>query len=139
MAILCDRFRSLSLQHSHVPRGSHSRNGDARRLYSQAQTELFQLAQAIVQIADPAVQAELEAARLELVAQIRLHVKAPTGPRVEPQRSARLLAWQDFQITPELTADPAIAYNAVLKPALNRLKAALRAQWSVLNRNIRGA
>jgi hypothetical protein len=139
LAILCDRFRNLSLQYRHVPRGSHSRDADARRHYAQAQTELFQLAQAICKVAEPAVQSELEAARLDLVEQIRLHVKTPVGPCVLPHVRSKLLAWSDYQITPELTSDPSIAYNAVLKPALARLKAALRAQWAVLNRVVRGS
>jgi hypothetical protein len=130
LAILCDRFHALSKQYGHAPRGRTT--PEVRRLYNHAQTELFQLAQAICKIANPEIQANLEVARSEIMEQVRVHVKVATGARVVSERPIRAVAWYDFQITPEISFDPNITGNAVLRDELKRLKAALRAQYGVL-------
>jgi hypothetical protein len=135
LAILCARFQELTKHFSHLPR--NNRDATRRRLYVQAQEELFRLAQAICELADPAVQARLEEVREEAMAQVRLHVRVPTGARVVTERPRRPLSWVDFQITPEITVDPHIAGSAVLSPILKRLKLALRAQWAILDRTLR--
>jgi len=44
--------------------------------------------------------------------------------------------WQDAHLTPELSIDPTITGNAVVRRDVERLKAALRAQFATLRKLI---
>jgi hypothetical protein len=98
---------------------------------------MFNLAQMICMLTKPDIQLELDAVRREIIEQIRLNIKVPTGARVETKRiPAGHLLWSEYQLTPELTVDPNITGNAVLFPLLTRLKALLRAQAGCVNTRV---
>lgn len=126
------RFRELRGKHGHLSR--QDRSEYAIRCFHVAQVELFNLAQMICMLVDPPIQLELDAVRREIMEQIELNIKVPTGARVETKRiyTSRLL-WSEFQLTPEIAVDPTIAGNAVLFPLLKRLKVLLRAQCGRVN------
>ena len=132
LAIAVERFTELSRHFAHPP-GRHG-TPEQRRHYTQAQLELWNLAQTICGMLNPQVQSELDSARRELVSQLSRCVRTPvTGALVIPCKRTRPLYWRDIQITPEITLDPDLSGLAVLRPDLKRLKLALRAQNTVLD------
>jgi hypothetical protein len=125
------RFRELRQRHGHLPR---NRTADMAHQFHAAQVEMFNLAQVICMLVDPAIQLELDATRREIMEQIELNIKVPTGARVETKRiTSGHLIWSEFQLTPEIAVDPTITGNAVLFPFLRRLRALLRAQVGLVN------
>ena len=107
-------------------------------MYEQAQVEMFYLAQAICSQVDPALQQELDSVRREIVEQLNLHIKVPTGARIVTKKVRSSIAWSDYQLTPEMMVDPTITGNAILYPLLKKLKALLRTQVSTVTRQIHG-
>jgi hypothetical protein len=86
----------------------------------------------------PAVQLELDSARRDLVAQLQRCVRTSvTGAVVHTLRLRRPPTWQDAHLTPELSIDPGITGNAVVRADVERLKAALREQAAVLRPLVR--
>ena len=130
LAILLERFSYLSARYTHPP--GRNASEDARRHFNTAQRELFNLAQAICAILNPEVQLRLDLLREEIMAQLSLELRAPTGAAVVRRKHPRPILWWEFQITPEVTHDPTIVGNAVLRPYVNKLKQALRDQAAVL-------
>jgi len=104
------------------------------RHFEAAQVEMFNLAQLICEIAAPATQYRLEEVRREIIEQIHLAIKVPTGARVVTKRIPNdTLTWSEFQLTPEIAVDPSITNNAVLFPLLHELKHLLRTQCGLVN------
>jgi hypothetical protein len=133
------RFRELHQQHGHLPRSSRHRTPDMLRQFHAAQCEMFHLAQVISMLVDPKTQLELDNVRREIMEQIELNIKVPTGARVETkQLGTGQLIWSEFQLTPEIAVDPTITGNAVLWPLLRRLKALLRTQRGLVNTRVYG-
>lgn len=132
LSSLITRFRELRSRHSHMP--LHGRTPETRRQFQLAQTEMFNIAQAICGLAQPRLQRALDDVRREIMEQITLGIKAPTGARVvAKQLRFTSVIWSEFQITPEVAQDPSINDNAVLLPLLRRLKPLLRAQCGLIN------
>lgn len=131
------RFRELRGKWGHLP--VRGRTPEIKRLFNAAQVEMFYLAQVICDSLDPAIQHALDETRREIVEQIELGIKVPTGARVVTKRIANgNFIWSEFQITPELAVDPSITGNAVLHPLLKKLRALLRAQVATVNGAIYG-
>jgi hypothetical protein len=125
------RFKELRQTHGHLPR---NRTVDMVHQFHAAQVEMFNLAQVICMLTEPGIQLELDATRREIIEQIELNIKVPTGARVVTKRIASgHLLWSEFQLTPEIAVDPTITGNAVLFPYLRKLKALLRAQCGLVN------
>lgn len=125
------RFKELSALYYRLP----GKNTSPEKLahYNHAQLELFNLAQTIVALRDPCVQFRVDTARRAIVAQLELHFKTgATGAALVRVRRPRRWCWRDAEITPEISFDPSLSGNAVLKPALKELKLALKAQAAVL-------
>jgi len=128
---LLDRFYHLTRRYAHPP--GRNASADARRHFDQAQIELFHLAQAICALLNPEVQLRLDLLREEIMAQLRLELRTcATGAFVVRRKHPRPVLWWEYQITPELTHDPTIVGNAVLRPYVSRLKTALRDQAAVI-------
>jgi len=128
------RFRDLWVHHGHLPR---NRTPDMTRQFQAAQEEMFQLAQLICSLCAPDIQAQLDATRREIIEQINIGIKAPTGARVTTKRvNHAAVVWSEIQITPEIQVDPTITNNAVLFPLLRRLKALLRIQVGLVNTKV---
>jgi len=126
------RFRELRGKHGHLPR--NGRTPEVIRHFHAAQVEMFNIAQLICFLVGPEVQLELDATRREIIEQIELNIKVPTGARVVTKRIPMgHLLWSEFQLTPEISVDPNITGNAVLFPLLKKLKGLLRAQCSLVN------
>jgi|SRR5215467_2890008 len=124
---LLNTFYTLSKRNAHPP--GRNASADARRHFDQAQIDLFQLAQAICAIVAPDIQLRLDLLREEIMAQLRLELRtSATGAQVVRRKHPRPVLWWEYQLTPELSHDPYIAGNAVLRPYVTRLKEALRAQ-----------
>lgn len=131
------RFRELRQHHGHLPR--RHKTDDMVRQFHAAQVEMFNLAQVICMLVAPATQLELDAIRREIMEQIELNIKVPTGARVVTRRiPTGHLLWSEYQLTPEITVDPSITGNAVLFPLLQRLKVLLRAQVGLVNTRVYG-
>jgi hypothetical protein len=127
------RFRALSNEFYRVP--GRLATAEKRRLYHQAQIELFGLVQAICAQTDPALQLRLDSLRREIVAQLACDLKTQaTGAYSVSTLPRRALSWRDFQITPEIAIDSRLAGNAVLRSTVKKLKEALRDQAGVLRR-----
>lgn len=100
---------------------------------------MFNIAQMICSLVDPGLQLDLDTCRREIIQQIELNIKVPTGARVVTRRITNSnLIWSEFQLTPEISVDPGITGNAVLFPFLRRLKALLRAQVGLVNTKVYG-
>lgn len=126
------RFRELRAQFGHLPR--QRRTPEVVERFRMAQVEMFNLAQVICTLSEPALQLELDAIRREIMEQIELNIKVPTGARVVTKRiNTASLLWYEFQLTPEIATDPTITGNAVLYPLLRKLKGLLRAQAGLIN------
>jgi len=129
------RFKELRGRHGHLSR--QDRSEYAVRCFHTAQVEMYQLAQVICMLLTPAIQIELDEVRREIMEQIDLKIKVPTGARVTTKRIPKSsLLWSEFQITPEISVDPTITGNMVLRPLLKRLKGLLRAQCSTVNARV---
>lgn len=125
------RFKDLSRAYAHSP-GRHG-SPEARRLYYQAQLELWRLAQLIVGVTHPDIQLALDTVRRSISAQLSCALKTPvTGASVRTSKIYRPLHWQDYQLTPELSIDPTIGGSAVLRQDLKKLKELLRSQSTAL-------
>lgn len=132
LEISIGRFRALRQHYGHLPR--QRRTLELIEQYRMAQVEMFHLAQVICSLVDPTLQLELDTIRREIMQQIDLHIKVPTGARVVTKRTTPgQLTWSEYQITPEISVDPTITGNAVLFPLLRRLRVALRAQVGLVN------
>lgn len=126
------RFRGLRQNYAHLPR--QRRTPERIEQFRMAQVEMFNLAQVICTLIDPQLQLRLDTVRREIMQQIDLNIKVPTGARVETKRTTLShLVWYEYQLTPEIAVDPTITGNAVLFPLLRRLKACLRAQVGLVN------
>jgi hypothetical protein len=131
LAILLDRFLYLSARFTHPP--GRNATDVARAHFDQAQRELFNLAQAICALANPTVQRKLDLLREEIMVQLGLELRTrATGASIMRRSHPRPILWWEYQITPELSHDPTIVGNAVLKPYVKKLKEALRAQAAVI-------
>lgn len=111
---LITRFRELESLYHH----GHQDNAS----WNEAHRELFQLAQAIVSQQAPQLQAELTAARRDVMIYITRH-EPPifnTDHMMAPLKAFRF-RWSDIQITPELFLDPYIKGVRVPKPVANKL------------------
>ena len=83
------------------------------------------------------MQSELDSARRDLVAQLQKCIRTPvTGAAMGTVKLRRPPTWQDAHLTPELSIDPTITGNAVVRRDVERLKAALRAQFATLRKLI---
>jgi hypothetical protein len=131
LAILLDRFIFLSARYTHPP--GRNATDVARAHFDQAQRELFNLAQAICAIVNPAVQHRLDLLREEIMAQLGLELRTrATGASIMRRKHPRPILWWEYQITPELAHDPTIVGNAVLRPYVKKLKDALREQAAII-------
>ena len=129
------RFKELRGRHGHLSR--QDRSAHAVRCFQAAQVELYQLAQVICMLLTPAIQIELDEVRREIMEQLDLRIKTPVGARVVTKRIPKSnLLWSEFQITPEISVDPTITGNMVLRPLLQKLKGLLRAQCSTVNARV---
>lgn len=116
-------YHELFSQYGHAPR----RGGDDPRFIA-AQRQLWLLAQAICQLTHPQIQAELDAARRDAIAQIRLHVENASPVVVSPRRRQRPITWADIQLTPELSVDPTTVGACVTVDVAKRLTRAHKEQ-----------
>jgi hypothetical protein len=123
---LVSRYLDLYRQFGHAPR-----RGD-RPTFNKAQRELWQLAQAICTLAHPKIQAELDAARRDVMAQVRLHIENIGPVVVRPKHHSRPVTWAEFQLTPELSMDMNITGASVTKDVARRLREAHRQQISAI-------
>ena len=119
------RYLELSAQYAHCPRRPHD-----RPLYDEAQRELWALAQAICQLTNPKIQIELDAARRDVMAQVRLHIENVGPVVVRPARKPRPMGWAEFQLTPELATDLTITGATVTLDVAKRLREAHKQQVS---------
>jgi hypothetical protein len=132
LAIAVARFKYLSRQFYHLP--SRNASDEHKRLHLVAQQELWNLAQAICGQVQPLVQRRLDDVRRVLVTQLHIgvHNGILTGAGVVTTIAKRPFSWHEVQLTPELMHDPALSGLAVLPEDVKKLKAAMRAQGSVL-------
>lgn len=121
------RYRELSACYGHAPRRAAERPA-----YDNAQRELWALAQAICQLTQPTIQAELDAARRDAIAQIRLHVERVSPVAVYPRPRQRPVPWTEFQLTPELSVDPSTTGACVTTDVARRLHRAHKLQVSIV-------
>jgi hypothetical protein len=132
LEVSISRFRALRQRYGHLPR--QRRTPESIEQFRMAQVEMFHLAQVICGLVNPALQLELDTTRREIMQQIDLNIKVPTGARVVTKRTTPgQLTWYEYQITPEISVDPTITGNAVLFPLLRRLRVALRTQVGLVN------
>lgn len=130
MAILVARFHELDQRFKHPGRRD---SAEQRRLYSLAQTELFNIVQALVGLAHSCVQRDLTKTRQEIVAQLHAHLKSSATGAAMRQLPQRIpLRWYEIQLSPEITIDPSLLGNAVLPEDLKKLKQQLRAQHALI-------
>ena len=117
------RYRELTARYAHAPRLRAD-----RPLYENAQRELWQLAQAICHMSAPNLQRELDAARRDAVAQIRLHLENVGPIVIRPSPRDRPRSWAEFQLTPELSYDAATSGATITTDVARRLIRAHKAQ-----------
>jgi len=130
LAILVARFHELDRQFKHPGRRD---SADQRRLYNVAQTELFNIVQALVGLAHSCVQRQLTEIRREMVAQLRAGFKTGvTGAQANVVHTAPL-RWYEVQITPEITISREYVGNAILAEDLRKLRQAMRNQQALLD------
>ena len=116
-------FNDLSARFAHAPR-----RGCDRPLYELAQRELWQLAQAICHMSAPKLQHELDLARRDVVAQIRLHIENVGPVVVRPAARDRPRSWAEYHITPEISYDPSTNGATITTDVARRLLRAHKAQ-----------
>jgi hypothetical protein len=124
---ILQRYFELHSRFGHSPR-----RGD-RSQFREAQRELWALAQAICKITHPKIQAELEAAQRDAIAQIRLHVEHAGPAVVHPRRRQRPILWSDYELTPEFSLDPTTTGACVTKDVAKRLREAHKHQVSAVS------
>jgi hypothetical protein len=101
------------------------------------------LAQALAALADPSIQANLDAVRREIVETYGSKDQTPaTGNNHGRRRSREIFVhkrakgkarWSDYQITPEIDTHLALVGTTIPKETARRLKRALTAQISLIN------
>jgi len=124
---LISRYLELHRQYGHAPR-----RREDRPHFEKAQRELWQLAQAICSLTHPALQAELDAARRDVMAQVCLHIINCGPVVVRPRNYLRPITWPEFQLTPELSQDVTITGATVTSDVAKRLRLAHKNQVSAI-------
>lgn len=100
-------FRTLQLANRHCPRGSRN-SSERKRIWLASQVELFHLAQVIATHECISIQEALTEARRRVIHYLVVDHTVQTLPIVF-KNSRKSLTWDTFQITPEISHDPALA------------------------------
>lgn len=125
VALLVERYNQLYKLYGHL----HRRPSPAERVrYEYAQRELWALAQAICGLTNPHLQAELDSARRDVVAQVNLHIEGVGPVEVRPRQILRARTWPDYPITPEFALDPTLTGACVTSDVATRLRKAHKEQ-----------
>lgn len=135
-----ERFRFLHNHWNRRPAGNLPKGQELERIERRmVQIELFYLAQIIGLQHAPDIQRELDAARKRVMEEIKKQ-ELPIGEQMLPSRdrSRPFPRWFDFQITPEVSADPTITGVIVSRANAVRLRRALKAQIKAVMEVVNG-
>ncbi len=125
---LTTEFRTLNTRyhrlHRHSPLNEHLE-------FTRAQVELWQLAQAICALREPALQSHLDQTRRKIMEELRKLKHG--GAAVRVVKYARRMRWYDFQLTPEISIDPGLTGRVTNQRNLNELRRLLCKQRMLIS------
>lgn len=133
--LLVARYNQLYKLYGHL----HRRPSPTERArFEYAQRELWALAQAICGLTNPHLQAELDSARRDVIAQVNLHVEGVGMVEVRPASISRPRTWPDYPMTPEFSVDPTLTGASITNDVVARLKKAHKEQVKVVYAIVHG-